>query len=405
MATPKFIRSKPQVAVVATLLVIAVFMVAGWVVRRALDTRGVVKPPVLPVLVVDADKLDFGETWDNRDFRWVLPIRNTSSQVVEISDFGTSCDCTKVSPRSLSIPAGATVAVEMQFNLLRAPDARSRSPAASTPLPASPKSLPLANEMSDVRDVQFAVTAFIGTGTAAAESARPQTVNWQLRGKVRSAIRLSHSAIFFGEHSDRYVQISVPEIEVIELTPLMTIETEVSDNSFVVERMERSVEDSSIFKIALTPRRQLPLGTFKFELSLVPRQPDGRRLPAVTVPVEGRVVTDVQPVPTAALLLGAHPVGTQIEEVVELASLTEQTFEIERVLTAPGTIATVQHQPGAKGKTCLLRQTILKTGEQKVVVEFIVKLPYGKTSQVSVVATYIGLAKQEPADATRGSQP
>ena len=63
-------------------------------------------PPLTPLLFVSPTSLDFGEAWETDDHLVKLPIKNLSTQELTIVDFVTSCDCSRIEPKKLTIPPG-----------------------------------------------------------------------------------------------------------------------------------------------------------------------------------------------------------------------------------------------------------------------------------------------------------
>lgn len=81
-------------------------------------------------LVVAPERLDFGEAWEDSQFKWVLPILNAGSHEVEIQDFGSSCTCSAIEPQSLVIPAGQAREVCLTLDLTADPlKERAKQPA------------------------------------------------------------------------------------------------------------------------------------------------------------------------------------------------------------------------------------------------------------------------------------
>ena len=68
-------------------------------------------------LEVDAEHLDFGEVWVQDKFQWTLPIKNTSSDPVELVGFHVSCKCVSFEPASLVVEPAETAEVKLTLNL------------------------------------------------------------------------------------------------------------------------------------------------------------------------------------------------------------------------------------------------------------------------------------------------
>ncbi len=96
-------------------------MLAAWAIYEfALPTR--VAPPQNDVanalgLTISASCLDFGEVWEDSQFKWVVSLENRSTQELVIDGFGSTCTCTDISPNSLVIPPGKARDLHLTIDL------------------------------------------------------------------------------------------------------------------------------------------------------------------------------------------------------------------------------------------------------------------------------------------------
>jgi hypothetical protein len=86
--------------------------VAGVFAGRVQRTSG-----SLPSLYVEEDKLDLGEVNESKEALFSLPISNRTQQPIEILDFETSCDCGKIYPRNLTVPAMGVAIITVELDL------------------------------------------------------------------------------------------------------------------------------------------------------------------------------------------------------------------------------------------------------------------------------------------------
>lgn len=68
-------------------------------------------------LWIDPRDLDFGLVWEDYEFRWIIPIENRGSEPFVIEEFWSSCNCSSVAPRSLTIPPGEKREIRLTLNL------------------------------------------------------------------------------------------------------------------------------------------------------------------------------------------------------------------------------------------------------------------------------------------------
>src|SRR5688572_2314170 len=98
----------------STLIVCTVVSVSAgfgrWLRPAAPDT-----PP--PLLAAPADRLDFGEVWEDQRLGWVVPLTNTGSAPVRVGAVRTSCGCTAATPTAFRIDPGQTHPLRLAIDL------------------------------------------------------------------------------------------------------------------------------------------------------------------------------------------------------------------------------------------------------------------------------------------------
>jgi hypothetical protein len=152
------------------------------------------------LLTTSLDRLDIGEVWEAKGFRWTLPVTNCSEQDLKIKEWGGSCNCTAISPSSLTIPAGETREITVVLDLTDYKQTE-RNTSIRT---FSAEIVPVVCRMDGVR-----IT----------------TVGWNLQGRIRSALGLERTEVDFGRWSECANRPQPHSIKVVSLTPLSHIVT------------------------------------------------------------------------------------------------------------------------------------------------------------------------------------
>src|SRR5262245_37313843 len=91
-------------ATAVALLVLAIFLACAATYR--VFNESTPNPGPSSELTIDQACLDFGEVWENPEFKWDLLIHNQGAKVAEILSFTSSCACVSVKPASLIVPPG-----------------------------------------------------------------------------------------------------------------------------------------------------------------------------------------------------------------------------------------------------------------------------------------------------------
>lgn len=150
------------------------------------------------------------------------------------------------------------------------------------------------------------------------------------------------------------------------------------------------------FEITVKPRANLAVGAFESAVMVVPQLDGGKELPAKLIPINGRIIEDLQVTPPAAMF-GARQVGGLAEETVMLHSESGRRFHVIGV-SAEGSGLVVESMPATltDTPTFKIRQRITETGAQATRVIFRVRTTDGKDVQVLLPVNYLGLAKSPP---------
>jgi len=249
-------------------------------------------------LQVDPEYLDFGEVWVEDGFPWILPIKNTSSEVIEIVELRSSCACTSVVPTGLVIAPKETAKAQLTLDL--------------TPGKGDDPMLP-------VRDFSVQVAGQVkGPGSGG--------VGWTVRGRIKTPVALSQWSINFGEVVQG-IGFEDKSIEVTYLLPGTGVEV-TCEHPFaacVVEPAENR-PDTSHVRVIL--QEGLPLGEFSFPVRISARTSNEQSAGSVTLRVSGKVVGDFEFIPTT-IAFHPRPIGESLLLTVVLSSRTGRPFVVE----------------------------------------------------------------------------
>jgi hypothetical protein len=238
-------------------------------------------------LHVAANSLNFGEVWENAEFVWVLPIENRSTQEVRITDFSSSCNCSKIEPRSLTIPSGELRKVVLTLDLTAAKTADEYRKA--------------------IRDFEVSI--------APRCEAAATPLSWTIWGRVRVPFVFEQPRLDLGRHSELAQPLLPRTVALTGLVPLATLNCKTTLAHFKAQVQRTATRDR--FELTLTPTKPLTCGFHTFEVQVFPQLVSGEELPGKTLPVRVRVESDLQTTPPV-VVFGALPVGESAEEVLTL---------------------------------------------------------------------------------------
>jgi hypothetical protein len=273
-------------------------LVALALVGYVLGERRLIEAPAnQELLVADAD-LDFGEVWATRDFHWTLPIHNPTSTPIHISRITTTCRCTAVSVDAVTVPAGATIPIELTLDLL----------ADNAP------------GLADTREFAVRVLPVVTGGIYMPDG-------WRVHGRVRQPVSLSATGFHFGDtlvYGQSYPSATVEarfHFPVEELSA--TCEAWFGDVAVKADSAQ-----TGLYHVTLTPRADLEKGRYAEEVRLRPRPVPPGVDPEIRLPILAHVVDPVHAYPPA-VQFGAVVVGQTDERTACVSSRGGDAVRVE----------------------------------------------------------------------------
>jgi hypothetical protein len=257
-----------------------------------------------------------------------------------------SCHCAVLAPESVVIGPRQTVELSVKLDLTENVPAQAALPQ---------------------RDLGVWISPLIRGTTV------PQA-GWRVHGRVRSAFALEPRFVHFGESAIK--GYAFPSRTVIATGHVPLRDLVASCNALDASaRVSTLSSGSNQHLIEITPVNSLPLGPFRFEVTLRATTSEGVVLPPVSFPVDGRVVPEITVVPER-VLLGAAALGQTLEQTVFLRSLNGKSFTVEGLDYTPDVVSV---EPLRKrfptGKAFRVKRRITKIGPDSSTVRFEVRLP------------------------------
>lgn len=260
--------------------------------------------PVAPLSICHRSR-DLGHVWERADFRWIVPILNTSLKSVDVLNVSASCACVSVSPRAFTVPAGGTVDVVLSLDLRKPGDA---STVAEAFWPFEVKIVPIVGGSFSKHDT------------------------WTLTGKVqRSPFVLSTTEVDFGESLVYGSAFSPRYVRVKSAIPFSDLQAS-CDPSIATVSIEHIIP-SSCYQLKILPHSTLAIGEHEFVVHLRSHVaqhdlPAGiHEPPEFDVPVKATVVQSSYVVP-GSLVFGVEEVGKTIEKAILVGLLETTGFSV-----------------------------------------------------------------------------
>jgi hypothetical protein len=257
---------------------------------------------VRDILVVEPSALDFGDVLEQGNFVWTIQIHNTTDREVAIDSFRSSCRCASIEPGSLAIQPRTARSVDVKIDL-------------TSPRPA---------KLDDTAAHAFNVTLFALLAPVDGELAR--TLQWPLRGRVRNVVSFSPSVVDFenslvlgNDHQSRTVVATAH-------VPIDRLEADFAQSGFAVQ-ISKDPENPAVFSLKVLPPPGIPAGSFAHTLHVTPILNNGTRGPRTTLPIVGRVTSDIQLLPPG-LVFGRVPIGAKLTDTVLVRSKAGKTVVI-----------------------------------------------------------------------------
>jgi len=355
---PGFFRSRgPLLLLFALPCALAFWM--RWAATRA-EAR--------PDLVVSQSALEMGDVWAQRDFRWTLPIHNTTAGDIEIVEFRTSCGCMVIEPSKLTVPGGQCVVACVQLDLEDRGEKADAAPAEVTT-----------------------------TVAAITRESLPGAFRWQLYARVHPhPVVALPNRVDFGESLVRGSPFTKRVIALHCREPVEAIRADCPGALGKVEILGR--HDSKDYELIIQPDPRMEVGEHRFEVSVVPfltRRRGGRDVPPLAIPVIARVCTDVYATPSA-VCLGAAKTGEILEQTLLLSSRTNRPFVLLKVEQEAGPSVDVDNLGVAERtrRSLRVRQRIGEVGSRGALLQFVVQ-EEGNTEpyRVPLMLSYHGLPR------------
>lgn len=291
-----------------------------------------------------ADRLDFGDAWEQRAFRWTVPVTNLGTRALHIEEVQGDCDCTAIVPQNFELAPGATQELTLTIDLTQSDWAEDEQ-ARSFESMLKPRLAPEANSESPV---------------------------WLIRGRVqRNPISASPPLIDFG--NELIVGMPFPSRDsIISLAAgnhLTGIEARC-----VPPEAGRAVLDAldgepGRYRLKVTPAESLGRGRFSFSVLISALEPAVPRSPVLDVNVVGTVQGDIVAQPDR-VMFGARAVGGVGVDYVLLFSHEGRPLRVRIVQESPGVTATPAPGSEPELRVFELRQEFSSVGERWGSVQF-----------------------------------
>ncbi len=314
-----------------------------------------------PTLVVEESNLSVGEVWEDPEFEWKLPIRNTTDRQIEITGFAASCACATIKPPSLTIPPRGTMDVSLTLNLLG-----------------------ICTE-PDIVGKDFTISIQPRIAEAGAR------IVWVVKGKVKQSVTIQPKLVDFGRCSERKQPMPTQRVRITTHPSVRILNASCTSPRIEVKVQPLVPEHNDVFHLIVTPHGELPRGVVNCSIAVVPTLDNGRRLPAKQINVHGHIVNDIEASPPS-IIFGAGTLGTSLRETVLLRSLTGRSFTITGI-RHEGEGLSVKRVPAEVtiGSAFAISQIIGKEGDQVGQVVFRLSHTEGPEEEVVVPISWYGI--------------
>lgn len=314
-------------------------------------------PQVIDGVAIRAKHLNLGDLWEVDDYETTLVLENQRSTGVTIRSFATSCDCTSVEPKSLTIPAKQTREVKVRLNLTH------RSP---FQLGAEKRSLSVS-----------LVPTFEDSGASRG--------GWLLSGTVQSRVVLDTHLLQFGTMCHRGGSRVTRKVTARLLEPGSTLAVRVEPPIAQAIVAKTTDPDAAAHEIRVTPNNDLPIGPYRFAVVTTVTDAAGGLHTGPTVSVSGEMRPNRMVWPSN-VYFDERAIGTTVsadvtvDDGAEVRKIAHDSAEL-RVARKDG--------PGPKVYTITQRVTAL--GEQVTPVTFHLSQPDGSDAECVVTVRYVGV--------------
>lgn len=250
-------------------------------------------------LRIPADRLHFGQTWQNISFPWDLPIENPGTERIVIERFSTSCQCLSLEPTTLTLAPGERATLRLSLDLTR-----------------------FLRGTGEVKDFGVKIVPHI-QGSVNLEP------GWTIEGRVRDCLSLPIATVDFGYELVQGESFPSRPLKVLAHAMVKELSAVNNQKAFTVKAVHNNERE---FELQITPQAGVGVGYFASEIEIEAILSDGTRSTAARAGVKGMVRRPVGFVPEA-LHLGIRTVGDFVMESVALRSLKGQRFSVVDVRT------------------------------------------------------------------------
>lgn len=298
---------------------------------------------------------------------WRLPLKNVTSDTIRIQKFNTSCACTLIEPHHLLIQPGETATVQLTIDLTH----RSYS------------------------EEGIARRSFALSVQPVTSHTRKGGFGWQIHGTIRSRVTLEARTVHFGEQPVHGQPAASRLVFARVHVPCQGLDVAVDPRiaSAVVKRGE---DDPNRFEITIAVNPELSPGIFETDVKISVVELSGRSEPAVTLPVAGIMQPETRLLP-ALVFLGPKAIG-QIAEatvVVQAPSNAKVVFDHIETDNREIQVDPIEIAGSSTHQAFLIKQKVTREGEQRAIVQFILRDRSDKLVQLPVEVTYCGEANKK----------
>jgi hypothetical protein len=323
-----------------------------------------------------AERLDLGEVWEQRVFRWTVPITNRGSGTLRIEQVEGNCTCTAIVPQEFELAPGETQELVLTINL----------------------SQDHWGDGESQRPFEVALKARVSGWL------NEQSV-WLVHGRVqRNPIHVSPAVLDFG--TDLIVGAPFPSRELTVFLPqgdgLSNIEAECVPPEAGNARLRETGRPGE-FRVDVTPAPVLPRGRFIFSVMISAEGGGKSAAPVKEVVAVGTVQGDIGAEP-ARIQFGARVVGASAADQVVLFSRQGRPLTVRVAQQSAGVSATLLPDAESQLQVFKILQQFVSVGEHSDTVQFDVGyVDTGEPREIVLVETsYYGTApSSEPATEQR----
>ena len=252
-----------------------------------------------PRLQINPRDLDMGEVAPLPNLVHRIPVTNTASESVHISQIKASCNCTSVEPVSAIIPPGGTQDVTVTIDVRRA----YKSLQAPVPNP-----------------VPFSITL-----VAATDAKSGTSTQWVIHGLVRSSFDTALWEFNLGEVCADCGFIEPRVFEIVAREPLKGITLECEGVKADAER----IDDAGLkYRITIVPPMGVEYGPFRMTLKATPFAEAQTNLTRAYFDVTGTSVPDAILTP-APVYFGAVRLGGKYDQSAVVSSRSGRSYMID----------------------------------------------------------------------------